>query len=419
MEIGKVPDAVALGVAGILGGVGGEPVGLSLRDYPVDVGAALWGYLTRLLLPGQVVEVTGRRDLRRFSTGLDRVRAVLVYPSGGRMGPCDTIDWMVERRRGSGHPLPAVLSLAEAVQESPGARLVLFGGRDDVQGLAGWLGGEDRDDACLRHFFQRTWDGELTVPQGPAARLRRATAVWASPGIRTAKILSGLMSGQQYWKQARGERTGTPESACVEAYLHAWRWLQGPSVHNPDATYDPLLHAMLRRANAYLTFKVGRATPALREGRGGEASQVDREGLRDAKRAAAWITNRELADLGNPLSAVVEDLLLCLTGTADVEAFQRLGLKQDLPPDFSWPSEVRSLAKFLRPWTMKQVRDRFLRLRQRGFVDTDRSAGNAALRYRLPRELIDLASPYQELPSVERLVEWLAQNGPGVPVGRG
>jgi hypothetical protein len=217
MDIETIPGVLALGVAGILGGVGGEPVGLSLRVYPVDIAAALWGQLTHLLHPGQVAEVTGRQDLRRLSEGLDRVRAVLVYPSGGRPGPCDTIDWMVERWRGSGRPLPAVFSVGEAAQESPGARLVLFGGRDDLEALSHWLGRGDREATHLRRFFHQSRDGEMTMPQGTTVRLRRAAAAWAAPGLRTAKILGGLMTGQQYWKKACGEQARSPEDACMDA----------------------------------------------------------------------------------------------------------------------------------------------------------------------------------------------------------
>ena len=117
------------------------------------------------------------------------------------------------------------------------------------------------------------------------------------------------------------------------------------------------------------------------------------------------ITRRELADLGNINSATVRKLVEFLKTVDDgYDLFERLGLVRQLPPTNEWKQlPPSSLARLLRPWSMKQIRTHFDVLRRKGLITGERDHANGSWRYELPEELSAIGSTFANLPTAQEL----------------
>lgn len=178
--------------------------------------------------------------------------------------------------------------------------------------------------------------------------------------------------------------------------------LQSPILFLADAACDPLATDMVNRANVYLAAKSGEVRRCGSPFLGREHDEVDRENGRPGKEL---ITRREVADLGNVRSGMVRRLVEYLHQGADgYEWYCRMGLVRRPPDRDAWSTaSPASLAANVRPWSVKQVRTHFDRLRRDGLITAEQEHRNGPWRYELPEELIDASSPFHDLPPVARL----------------
>jgi hypothetical protein len=170
--------------------------------------------------------------------------------------------------------------------------------------------------------------------------------------------------------------------------------------------HDPLLYAMVRRANIYLQRReIHEESKVIKkEGRAGLSATSTRK----YKAYLDWITNRELADLGDLRCPIITKIVNSLHRSDRLAIFNKLGLTQEEIIEEQWRTyTIQELVELLLSWTGKQVRDRFDKLRRHGLIDFARPSGNGPLRYRLPHELKDNSSPFSQLWKPDRLEEWL------------
>ena len=85
-------------------------------------------------------------------------------------------------------------------------------------------------------------------------------------------------------------------------------------------------------------------------------------------------------------------------------SFLRMGIVGAPVSDRVWrQSSARELARRLRPWSEKQVRMHFDRLRRDGLITAERDSANGPWRFEVPEGLSDASSPFSDLPTVEQL----------------
>jgi len=187
-----------------------------------------------------------------------------------------------------------------------------------------------------------------------------------------------------------------------EDYERVRQLLRCPILRPVDAACDPLATIMVARANVYLAAKAGEVRRHGNIPFGPHDDEQDRPG-RPHKDP---ITRREIADLGNVRSGLVRRLVDYLhQGANGYEWYCRMGLVRRVPNRDGWPSfNVESLMANLRPWSVKQVRTHFDRLRRSGLITAERELGNGPRRYELPEELADAAYAFDALPPVRELV---------------
>jgi DNA-binding MarR family transcriptional regulator len=169
------------------------------------------------------------------------------------------------------------------------------------------------------------------------------------------------------------------------------------------AAHEPLAVDMINRANVYLWARYGRGQSNLTASEAETLDYLARYGGHPTRREL--ITRRELADLGNVKSATVNCLVEQLQGARrGREAFLRMGIVGERVTDRVWQrTSARELARSLRPWSAKQVRAHFDRLRRDGLITAERDAANGPWRYELPEEISDASSPFSDLPTAHEL----------------
>ena len=92
-----------------------------------------------------------------------------------------------------------------------------------------------------------------------------------------------------------------------------------------------------------------------------------------------------------------------------LEEFTKLGLIGPPPIRQRWRSaSPKELAGRLRPWTPKQVRTRFERLRRNELITAERLAANGPWHYKLPEAFDGRRSVFDAVPPVEELVAAVA-----------
>jgi hypothetical protein len=82
--------------------------------------------------------------------------------------------------------------------------------------------------------------------------------------------------------------------------------------------------------------------------------------------------------------------------------FGKLGLAKRLPPERDWPlASPADLAKYLKSWSVKQVRTHFEALQRQGMVTAAREHSNGPWQYELPEALTTNGSPFAGLPPLD------------------
>ena len=119
------------------------------------------------------------------------------------------------------------------------------------------------------------------------------------------------------------------------------------------------------------------------------------------------ITRREIADLGNVRSRIVRQLIGFLQRQPDgYERFEAMGLVRRPPSRNSYGAmTVDELTAYLRPWSAKQVRTHFDRMRRDGMIGAEREHDNGPWRYALPEELSRRHFAFRGLPTAQALLE--------------
>jgi hypothetical protein len=189
----------------------------------------------------------------------------------------------------------------------------------------------------------------------------------------------------------------------MEDYEFVRGLLQRRIIERSDSPHDQLAAQMLSRANVYLKVKYGHEHAADNPLRATEFEYrcLERQTTRDRE----LITRRELADLGNINSGTVRKLVEFLkTISNGHDLFERLGLIRQSAPKKEWRRlPAQALTRFLRPWSLKQIRTHFDILRRQGLITAEREHANGPWRYELPDELRTDESLFADLPTAQEL----------------
>src|SRR5262249_49610097 len=138
-------------------------------------------------------------------------------------------------------------------------------------------------------------------------------------------------------------------------------------------------------------------------GRDGLSSRVIRESNQAARRDRG-ISHRELADLGNERSKLLESLIDAVVQSGEIGRVRRMGLVRDVSDEqFRRRISPEELRPMLVYWTMKQVYTRFGKLRRQGFIESERPSSNGPIRLQLPEEIRGFSPEFMGLPSPEQV----------------
>jgi len=397
------PGSVHLGELAIAAGMAGFPVTLCYQDFPAPELSQVWKHYIRSVGPNEVHHIHTQRNLDKLPDRLAEVRIVLVHAPRLHIPTAWSIQLM-EPTGVEGGPCPALLSrfVPDDLDEEPGATIVLRGSVQESAAIGRWLAtGADADHG------RRLAPGPMSVefpgwlssvlspdPRSNGRRRRR---------LRDLQVLRGLLAGACVLRSASdGDEAVAAGTASRDDYESVRRLLQSPILLPADATCDPLATDMVNRANVYLAARSGEVrqcgSPLL-----GHDYEIGHE---DGRQQRELITRREVADLGNVRSRMVRRLVEYLQRGADgYQWYCRMGLARRPPRRDAWSTATPAyLATNLRPWSLKQVRTHFDRLRREGLITAEREQGNGPWRYELPEELADGPSPFRNMPPVGELV---------------
>src|SRR5581483_10591163 len=187
----------------------------------------------------------------------------------------------------------------------------------------------------------------------------------------------------------------------LQDYRVVYKALQSTTTQPAGESFDPLVLAMVNRANAYLLMKAQEKEKKLARADAPVGAVEDER----------TITRREIADLGNTRGKTVERLLhfLLQQGPEGVRIFCSIGTTRVIKEQDGLPSrEYRELAKLLLTWGPKQTRTRFAFLHSKGLITAEREAANQPWVYELPEALANATSPFRSLPEPEELERGVA-----------
>ena len=415
----SAPAAIVLPILGMLGGLCGEPVSVWLQGFPPDVLGALQRFIREHARDELVCEIFGPSDIRRLLREVHDLAIVLVHPTSGHASSNLVTQWLLGGRRGRRLPM-ALLCGDPCDHEVPGAALSLRAGPAETARLRSFFAGQPLPDERVREFLPRPGVARIDPSFAglPSLFGSPPESLWTPRSLHAVLTLRGLLTGHSLLRRlSNGSADQGLVSPDLVDYAGVYEILQKSRAGLPEESGDPVLAAMIRRANLYLKDRGGvTVSPgAVDRGRGGLTSiATPRNESRETFRRAP-ISLRELADLGNVRSAMTRALISTALGTRDVEVIQGLGLCKKVPGETD-PASLREdeIARLLVAWTMKQVRKRFDRLRREGFVDAERiPPGNGAWVLHLPEALKPLPGEFQDLPTVERVAEAVRLKGGG------
>ena len=403
--------SIALPILGMLGGMCGEPVSVMLQDYPEDlIGVVL--RLIRAHVPDErICEIFRPADLRPLTQRANEFALVLVYPTPGHLAAGQIAHWHLERDRRT--RLPMILLVGEqADQESPGALLRLGVGPAQIARLRESSSGDLSPDPCVREYLSGSWGPRIDSSFADLRALFElgTDPLWRPRSLRSVQILRGLLTGHCLLRHI-GAIPGRLDLVVpdLDDYAGVYKLLLRSRAGLPGEMGDPILAAMIRRANLYIQCReeASRGSePVLAARQGISSLATTRQSRRDPI-SDRPIGLRELADLGNVRSSLASHLIDATIRTGDLREISGLGLIKRLPAG-TMPASLgkEAIARLMITWSMKQVRNRFDRLRREGFIEAERvPAGNGSWVIHLPEELKPLPGEFQGLPPVERVAE--------------
>ena len=371
----QVPALVELTSYAILGGAAGKPVSVTFRDFSPDLVSALWNYFDRSIGPAHVAQVWSQTDVRLVERQLGQLRLVLVYPGQAKVRMSNVLEWMVENRRGGEQGLPSIFSVHhDASSETPGSTLVANGTPVVVQEVLNWLHAQESGEC--NPLLSGGWRGEswpVVVCDRLIRAVHRAHADGESLSLRDRRIVEGLVSGARLYRTIK---SSTENGQAVEDRLEAHpddyatirNLLTKPFLQNVHAPADDLTKVMVSRANLFLEMGANGSpsTAAPLGARRGMVSTVDQSAQTHKQRS---LSRNELADLGNPRSPILKDLIGKVVARHDGTLLDRLGL---LSPEELVGRRVVEVLDKVTTWTYKKVRTRFERLRKEGLIEVKR-----------------------------------------------
>jgi hypothetical protein len=385
----------------VAAGAVGHPVHIVFQDYPAPLIAELYRKHVAWIAKENVFSVFGLSDFHELQSSFNAVRLVLLFDAKQLARTCWFLDIHRNDSEADGRPSPAVFSCqnATAAADIPGATLVLHGYSPQVKSLEAWLqygpswSSLPRDLAPTVIRFDHRLSPLVvnqTIDQGEG-----------SLSLRERQILKGLLVGAALVRKI--EVNGRDGLVLVELqdYRVVYKALQSTATQPAGQSFDPLVLAMVRRANAYLLMKA-------QEKESKQARADAPAGVIEDDRA---ITRREIADLGNTRGKTVEKLLdfLLQQGPVGVRIFGSIGTTRVIKEQGDLPSrDSRELAKLLLSWGPKQTRTRFAFLHSKGLITAEREAANKPWVYELPEALANAASPFRSLPKPDELERGVA-----------
>jgi hypothetical protein len=393
------PSSVALGELAIAAGLVGQSLAVNFRDFPALILCQLWRHFTEGVGPGQVLRVCTRKDLKNLDEMLAGLRIAIIQNTS----LCREASWTIQLADAS-QPRPAVFfsSAAYAAEDDPGAVLSVVCTERETAFVVDWLAGRISGDACGCELNTAT-----SVQYDPRIEAMFAR-MSAQPGdrfasLRESRILRALLAGACVLRSSDPDQE-VPAVAVVnlQDYELVRTLLCSLVAKASSAAQDLLAVAMINRANVYLSTRYAHCNN-LTEAELERLAYLDKYGGNPSQRDL--ITRRELTDLGNVRSATVIGLVEQLQRSGrGRSAFLRMGIAGPRVSDRVWrQSSARELARRLRPWSEKQVRVHFDRLRRDGLITAERDTRNGPWRFALPEGLSDASSPFADLPTAGQL----------------
>jgi hypothetical protein len=389
------PASIALCELAIAAGMTGHSVTLYFEEFPAPTLCQLLKYCIRYAGPAAVRNIHSQANVRSLTKDVDQVRLVLVHTT--RL--CNLVSWTIQTSGlvlEDGVPKPALFHCAGPydAEGDPGATLVLRGDGAEQAAVAQWLltAGNDHPDwetIPSVECFQRE-------PALDAGLMALCLPTASAGGLRNHQVLNALLTGATLVRTMQEAPVPPHLITSIEDYQLVRRLLQTRLVVGADEVFDPLAFAMVSRANVYMAVKydVGSDNPFY-----GDYSAMDR-GERPGREL---VTRREVSDLGNVRSRMVRQLITFLQHQPDgYERFRQMGLVRRSPDRDAWRrTGVNALIAYLRPWSAKQLRTHFERLRRQGMITAEREHGNGPWRYTLPEDLAARSNAYRNLPRIE------------------
>ncbi len=389
------PTSVVLGELAIAAGLVGESVTIAC-DFPANTLCQVWKYYTQALGVGNVIHVRAKKDLKEFGARLRGLRAIFV--NSPRL--YQDVAWSIQMAGFTTmSPRPAVFCgfQHEDPDADPGLTLPLTNDEQEVASVHAWASDESECHVLeVQAPLSVSYDSRVAAALNPSASDRRGI------GYVESRIAEALVEGAALLRSVAEQTDGDLQTSLGD-YGFVRGLLCSPIVRPNRALCEPLALDMIRRANVYLSVKLGsdRRNPFRVEDDDGYRLSRSSSLKRDA------ITRRELADLGNINSRLVVALIEYLQRTeTGYRSYLQIGCTGEPVAERNWQRSLgRELASRLTSWSAKQVRTHFDRLQQRGLVTAEREQTNGPLHYKIPEELENVGSPYSQLPTVRSLTQ--------------
>lgn len=386
------PSSVVIGELAIAAGLLGESVTIA-SDFPAATLCLLWRYYTHTLGPGNTIRVRAKSDIKDIEQRMTGVRAVFV----DRPSWFHDVAWSIQMAGSEAmSPRPAVFGgfQIEDPDSDPGFTVPLTANEQELAAVHTWTTVQQEHLAV---------EVELPVAVDYAPQLDNMLQPSAlervGVGFREQQVVLALTEGAALLRSATELVDGELQVTAAD-YELVRRLLCSPLVRPNRELCDPLAADMMNRANVYLAVKHSgdRGNPFWRPDDDSYRQSRESSLKRDA------ITRRELADLGNVRSRMLQNLIEYLQRTdVGYPQYRRMGCVGEPIAEPNWRrSRPRELARRLKPWSIKQVRTRFDRLYQRGLITAERPQPNGPIHYEIPEELANIRSPYSRLPAVRQ-----------------
>jgi len=312
-----------LGKIGIAGGLAGKPVGLTLRDFLPDFEVEIWKRITDGFPDDTIVDICSQSDVKKQRRSLENLRVVLLHP---------TKNWyeefvcLIERKRGTGVPLPAVLSRYTAKSsETPGATLLAtyqekLGSQLTELLLQGYLAPPQKSDR------EEISDAELlkVSTHRLMKSIRKACEKKCNLSLKEYKILDGLVTGAAIKGRENSVNLKDQQNEVApEHYGKVRSLLQCPLLGSIQKPHDWLELAMLKRANAYMDGNVSQKTEISLFARQGDSSTTAEN---NQQTEARTVTRRDLVELGDRNSKILKALVQTAVRNLDKSKLESLCL---------------------------------------------------------------------------------------------